>query len=231
MQVIVQAETRERVLVVDDEEKILSTQKRVLESIGFAVDTVGTGAEAVKRARHQYYDAFLVDMQMHPHDGPWTCRALLALNPDFLVMMLTGVVTDEAKVSAFEAGATDYLSKQMTYVELGARIRAHMRRLSRSHIRAVLQFGRLTADPTSRGVFVDGQLVKLSEQQTDLIWVLLRSPQTFFTAEQLHAAIRSEKKLKSTTRALQRLRAPLGDCGSMIQMVRGRGYCFDPGGT
>ena len=225
-----QPETRHRVLLVDDDEKILSTQKRVLESIGFDVDTVGTGAEAVERAQNQRYDVFLVDMHMEPHDGAWTCRTLLTLDPDAIVMMLSAVEKDEAKVAAFEAGATDYVIKSVTYVELGARIRGHIRRLSRPGTRTLLRFGRLTADPKTLAVYVDGQLAKLSEQQTALLWVLLEAPGKFYTAEELHAAIDSENKLTSTRRALQRLRQPLGECGHMIQVLHGRGYGFDPTG-
>ena len=215
---------RTRVLIVDDDEKGLRALRRGLESIGFEVDAAGTGADALERASKFHHDAFVVDMQMAPHDGLWTCRELLILDPDSIVIFRSGLETDEAKLAAFAAGASDYVPKTGTDAELGARVRAHLRRRGAR----MLHFGSLIADRSSGAVFVDGVLADLSEQQSRLFWLLIASPGKFQTTKELHVARGGHGELASTRRELQRLRRKLGKCGTMIRMVRCRGYCFDP---
>lgn len=216
-----------RLLFVDDDESMLSTQKRVLERVGLHVETVSSGEEAIRRAREQRFDAFLVDVKMEPHDGFWTCRELLAIDPDFVIIMLTGLESDEAHLAAIEAGATDYILKRTNFVVLGAIIRQRIReRRDRSH--GLLRFGRLTADPASRAVFIDGERVNLPEEETALFWFLVSSPGKWYRAEEIHETLRLKGKSRSTQRALQRLRELLGECGTVIQVAKGRGYCFRP---
>ena len=218
-----------RLLLVDDEDTFLSTQKRVLESIGFDVDCVATGAEAVERAKQHEYDAFLLDVRMEPNSGHWTCRRLRALDPLSVVIMLSAVDTDEARLAAIDAGATDYLLKNTRYVLLGARIRQRIReKRSRSNPPQLLTFGRLVADPSTRAVFVESVRVDLSGHETDLFWLLLSTPGKCHATDELHSAVGLSGNSHSTQKAVQRLRRKLGDCGNLIQTVKARGYCFCP---
>lgn len=218
-----------RLLLVDDEKTFLRTQQRVLRGIGFKVDTVTAGAEAVEWARHNECDAFLVDVAMEPTDGHSTCLQLRALDPESVVIMLTAVDTDDARLAAIEAGATDYLLKSASCALLGARIRQRIReKRSRSNPPRPLQSGRLTADPSTRAVFIDRVRVDLSEEESALFWFLVSSPGKWYRAEEIREALHLDGKSRSTQRALQRLRKLLGEVGGAIQVAKGRGYCFGP---
>lgn len=219
-----------RLLFVDDEERILSTHKRVYEHIGFVVDTAATGVDAIALAKRHAHDAFLVDVHMAPHDGNWTCERLLELDPESVVIMLSGVETDEAVLAAFAAGALDYLFKGTSPIKLAAHIRrrvADRRRCSST----VLRFGRLVADRATQTVLVDGALVLLGEKEFSLLWLLLNTPRKCYTARELHdKALGGSGKPNSVRKVVERTRRKLGDCGCMLLNAPGRGYCFNPSG-
>lgn len=214
-----------RLLFVDDEEAMLSTHKRVYEHIGFVVDTAATGVDAIALAKQHACDAFLVDVHMAPHDGNWTCERLLELDPQSVVIMLSGVETDEAVLAAFAAGAVDYLFKGTSPIKIAAHIRRRVKE-ALGRTATVLRFGRLAADTRTRAVYIDRVAVDLPEEEARLFWFLFSSPGEWFRAEEIQDALGLHGDVRSTQRALQRLRRSLGVCGEVIHAAKGRGYRF-----
>ncbi len=216
-----------RVLAVDGEESMLRTLQRVLTPFGFRIDTATSGAQAVEIATKESYDVYLVDMKMEPEDGLWTCRKLLAIDPYAVVLIVSGETAEEARVAAFQAGATDYVVKPFLPGELNERIRLRIRQ-SAKLARAKLEVGRLTADPETRAVYVDSVRVKFSAQESELFWILASSPGRFFSAELLGKLLTKPVSAATARKATRRMRERLGACSEMICTSTGQGYAFEP---
>ena len=99
------------VLLVDDEEDFVSVLAERLEARGLRADTAGDGETAVAKAGERHYDAILLDMAMPGMNGIETLNALLAINPDLQVILVTGEATLRQGVEAMKLGALDLLEK------------------------------------------------------------------------------------------------------------------------
>ena len=116
------------VLLVDDEEDFVEALAERLVARGLRADTAGSGAEAIARVKERAYDAVLLDMAMPGLDGLQTLKALLAINPDLQVILLTGRATLKQGVEAMKLGALDLLEKPADIATLEARIENAARR-------------------------------------------------------------------------------------------------------
>jgi DNA-binding NtrC family response regulator len=99
------------VLLVDDEEDFVSVLAERLEARGLGADTAGDGETAVEKAGEKHYDAILLDMAMPGMNGIETLKALLEINPDLQVILVTGHATLRQGVEAMKLGALDLLEK------------------------------------------------------------------------------------------------------------------------
>jgi DNA-binding NtrC family response regulator len=116
------------VLLVDDEEDFVNALAERLMARGLRADTAGSGAEALARVKARAYDAVLLDMAMPGLDGLQTLKALLAINPDLQVILLTGRATLGQGVEAMKLGALDLLEKPADITTIEARIESAARR-------------------------------------------------------------------------------------------------------
>ena len=114
--------TAKRVLLVDDEEEFVSVLAERLELRDLEVDTAGSGEVALEKAEQKAFDAILLDMAMPGMNGIDTLKALLGLNPDLQVILLTGRATMEQAVEAMKLGALDILEKPAVLENLVNRI-------------------------------------------------------------------------------------------------------------
>jgi DNA-binding NtrC family response regulator len=114
--------TARRVLLVDDEEEFVSVLAERLELRDLEVDTAGTGEVAVEKAEKKAFDAILLDMAMPGMNGIDTLKALLEVNPDLQVILLTGRATMEQAVEAMKLGALDILEKPAVLENVVSRI-------------------------------------------------------------------------------------------------------------
>src|SRR5688572_21065445 len=102
---------RARILVVDDEPIIREVLGTLLGTRGYRVQSSTSGEEALEEVTREEYDAVLLDLMLPGRDGIETLRAILARDPDQVVIMVTAFATVETAVSAIRAGAFDYISK------------------------------------------------------------------------------------------------------------------------
>jgi len=100
-----------KVLIVDDEKEFSDVLAERMESRGFEVDTVESGAEALEQVSKRNYDAIILDLAMPRMDGIETLRRLLEENADLQILLLTGHATMEKGIEAVKKGATDFLEK------------------------------------------------------------------------------------------------------------------------
>jgi DNA-binding NtrC family response regulator len=117
------AANRAAVLVCDDEPLIRDTLAEFLAQEGFAVEAVGSGEEAARRAADRFFDVVLCDVNLPGIDGIETLQRILAVNPESFVLLITAYGTVESAVEAFQRGAQDYLMKPILLDEVLGKIR------------------------------------------------------------------------------------------------------------
>jgi two-component system, OmpR family, response regulator len=162
-----------RVLLVDDEERLLGALRRGLAAEGFVVDTAATGPEGLQLARDGDFDVVVLDVMLPGLSGYEIVRRLRAESNWVPVLMLSAKDGEHDQADALDDGADDYLTKPFSFVVLLARIRALLRR-GASARPAVLEAGQVTLDPASREVRVAGRLVELTQREFALLEYLIR---------------------------------------------------------
>jgi DNA-binding response OmpR family regulator len=160
-----------RVLVVDDEERILDFLRSKLKVSGYEVLTASNGVEALEQVQAQEPELVVLDVLMPRMDGFETLKRLRTFSP-VPVMILSAKGTNADKVKGLQLGADDYLAKPFSPDELIARIEAVRRRLSpddKRKIREQLSLGDLVVDFKKRLIMVRGKEIRL----TRIEWLLL----------------------------------------------------------
>src|SRR5213078_2403945 len=139
-----------RVLVVDDEPRIVSFVSRALSREGLGVDSAYDGVRALDLARTRSYALVILDLLLPGLDGVSVLRGSLEHRPDQRVLVLSALSDVEWKVRCLEIGAADYLSKPFALAELVARVRARLRQPPAPAAPRVLVTGRLSLDLVRR---------------------------------------------------------------------------------
>ena len=176
-----------RILVVDDEPKIVQLVRDYLERAGFAVSTARDGNEALMRAHQERPDLIVLDLGLPELDGLEVTRRLRR-DSGVPIIMLTARHEETDKVVGLELGADDYVTKPFSPRELEARVRAVLRRQARDSD-DVLRASDLTLDIPRLRAEVAGRPVSLTATEFELLAALARQPGRVFTRAQLLDAI------------------------------------------
>jgi two-component system OmpR family response regulator len=179
--------TPARVLVVDDELSLAELLSRVLRYEGWTVETAGTGAEAVARAREFHPDAVILDMMLPDFDGLEVMRRLRADSPTVCVLFLTARDAVEDRVAGITAGGDDYVTKPFSLEEVLARLRGVLRRMGMSQTAgpSVLAVGDLTLDEDAHEVQRGGQRIDLTATEFELLRYLMHNPRRVVSKAQI----------------------------------------------
>ncbi|MGH8945613.1 MAG: response regulator [Acidimicrobiia bacterium] len=166
-----------RVLVVEDEEGLAESIRYALEAEGFEVLTAVTGLSGLEAARSSHPDLVLLDLMLPEMSGLDVCRQIRS-SSDVPIIVLTAKDSEADKVSGLELGADDYMTKPFSMRELIARVRAQLRRASRTGALAgtneVLRGGPVELDVDSHLARLDGREIELRPKEFDLLEALLR---------------------------------------------------------
>jgi two-component system alkaline phosphatase synthesis response regulator PhoP len=189
-----------RILVVDDEPKIVRLVRDYLEHGGFHVLVARDGPEALMRARTERPDLVVLDLGLPGLDGLDVTRALRR-DTSVPLIMLTARDSETDKVLGLELGADDYLTKPFSPRELVARIRAVLRRHERDTSTDVIRVGELELDIPRLRVTLSGRGVTLTASEFELLATMARQPGRIFTRGQLLDAIRGQA-IESYERAI-----------------------------
>jgi two-component system response regulator ResD len=181
-------ETKQRILVVDDEADIRDVIELYLERAGYLVDTAPDGEAALAMiARHQP-DLIVLDLMM-PKMGGLELTRLIREHWNIPIIMLTSRDEESDRVFGLELGADDYVTKPFSPREVAARVKAVLRRGAANPGQAdhqtSIKRGDLTIDRATRLVRVKSQSVKLTVKEFDLLWTLAERPGRVFTREEL----------------------------------------------
>jgi two-component system KDP operon response regulator KdpE len=163
----------QRILVVDDEPQILRALGTTLRGAGYIVETAATAESALATAAAQPPDAVILDLVLPDGSGTDVCRDLRTWT-DAPVIVLSAVGEEREKIAALDAGADDYVTKPFSVDELLARLRAVLRRLAPQE-GPILAVGDLQIDVPQRLVTRDGERVRLTPHEFDLLRVLAQN--------------------------------------------------------
>ena len=177
-----------RILVVDDEPKIVRLVADYLEAAGFAVLTARSGDEALMRVRTDAPDLVVLDLGLPALDGLDVARAIRRTG-DVPIIMLTARDGETDRVIGLELGADDYVTKPFSPRELVARVRAVLRRRAGMADMEVLHAGDLELDLPRMRVTRAGEAIELTATEFTLLAFMARQPGRVFTRSQLLDAI------------------------------------------
>jgi DNA-binding response OmpR family regulator len=162
-----------RLLVVEDEQRIVDILKDGLESAGFIVDAVNTATGALNALSDIPYDAAVLDLGLPDGDGLEVLKSARAHGVQIPVLVLTARDAIDHRVCGLDAGADDYLVKPFAIQELVSRVKALLRRPGGA-LGAVLKAGNLAFDTIGREVTVSGSPVQFSRRELSILEILLR---------------------------------------------------------
>lgn len=225
------------VLVVEDEANI-----RELLALHLRLETLtpveaADGHAGLELARTQPFDLIILDLMLPGLDGVTVCRAIRreSMNAATPVLMLTARRDEADKVVGLDSGADDYLTKPFGVRELMARVRALLRRTPRHAADEAgesrpLAYKHIEMDPARRRVRAHGQLLDLTANEFQLLYVLLAQPGIVFTRETLLRRVWTDERhvtVRSVDTLVKRLRRKLDDDPAQLAVIAtvwGAGY-------
>lgn len=223
----------QRILVVDDDKKIVRLVQAYLEKGGFTVLTAFDGETALHTIRRERPDLVVLDLMLPDRDGWDITRivrgdAALAATP---IVMLTARVEDADKLTGFETGADDYIPKPFNPAEVVARVRAVLRRATGAPVQShVLQLGGLRLDLDRHELSCSGRTVELTPTEFDLLRFMAEHPGHAFTRLELiekGLGYSYEGEERTVDTHIKNLRKKMGisaDNPAYIETVYGVGY-------
>jgi DNA-binding response OmpR family regulator len=225
-----------RVLVVEDEQDIAALIKHTLERNGDAqVELAYTGDTALRVARELSPDVVILDLNLPVINGVDVCR-LLRERPETVdagIIILTARSGETDRVAGLDLGADDYITKPFSLRELGARVRAVLRRRQRgvpAMPRPAVYTGKhLAADFDAVSIRVDGRAVRLTRREFELLRYLIENRNRVVSRDRLLERVWGYERVIETRSVdvhVGRLRAKLGEAGAQIETVVGLGYRF-----
>jgi DNA-binding response OmpR family regulator len=216
-----------RILVTEDEPRILSFVTRALEAEGFLTDSAGDGVQALELARSQHYDLVVLDLLLPGVDGLSVLRELRHGDPELPVVILSARSDLPTKLRGFDLGANDYVQKPFALDELIARIRAHLRRPhSDEDEERMLHAGNLVLDLARRQARQGTAVVDLTQREFRLLLYLAERRGEVVSRERLLAEVwgyHFDPGSNVVDVCVRRVRKKLGQ-DSPIETVRNVGY-------
>jgi DNA-binding response OmpR family regulator len=184
------------VLVCDDDREIVEAIRIYLEQEGYEVLTAYDGEQAVSQIKTKKVDLLVIDVMMPKLDG---IRATLQIRKESLVpiIILSAKSEDTDKILGLNVGADDYLTKPFNPLELVARVKSQLRRYSMMKTPEPVsdmtyRLGGLEVNDDRKEVYVDGELVKMTPIEYNILLLLLRHPGKVFSSRQIYENIWNE---------------------------------------
>ncbi|WP_409344893.1 response regulator transcription factor [Paenibacillus sp. MBLB4367] len=223
---------REKILVVDDDDKIISMLRRSLAFEGYTVFTADNGQEGLKQVLEQEPDLIVLDVMMPKVDGWEVVRRLREGGADTPVLMLTAKDEVGDRVKGLDLGADDYLVKPFALEELLARVRVLLRRKAQRSEQAAsnrVSYEDIVMDLDTREVFRSEKRVELTTKEFDLLHLFLQNPKRVLSRDLIMEKIwgydySGESNVLEVYIALIRQKTEEYGGKRIIQTVRGAGY-------
>ena len=217
-----------RLLVIEDDPRLLNVIVREFTEEGYAVNGVSDGNEGLFEAQHTSYDAIILDVMLPGIDGWEILRRIREDKSTTPVLMLTSKDLTTDRVRGLDLGADDYLTKPFELDELFARVRSIIRRAS-SMASSIVEIGDIAVDLSARRVSKSGQPVELTAREYTLVEALAyrkgRVVEKAFLTEQLSDDFNEVNLSNMVEVHLCNVRKKLGK--DFVRTVRGLGYIVE----
>lgn len=216
---------------VEDDDNIRELVVYTLNQMGMPTRGFACAEVFWREMDKELPELVLLDVMLPGEDGLQILKKLHGdqKTADIPVVMITAKGTEFDRVQGLDLGADDYVVKPFGMAELIARVRARLRRIAPKVESDALTFGRLTLDRRAHEVLVAGQPVALTIKEYDLLKLMMENAGMAFSREQLLEKVWDygyDGGSRTVDVHVQTLRAKLGECGNMIETVRGVGYRF-----
>jgi len=225
------APARHSILVVDDEERLRSLLRLYLENAGYEVTEAAAGREGLESFKVGRFDLVILDLMLPDVDGWTVCRSIRA-EGDVPIIMLTALGSESERLLGFDLGADDYVVKPFSPKELVSRVKALLRRASRTEPEpGPIRQGPLEIDPGTRLVKLADREVSLTPTEFELLLTLARHPRQVFSRDKLLSDVWGYDYYgdpRTVDTHVKNLREKLGAGGRLIATVWGVGYRFEP---
>ncbi|MFN3691384.1 MAG: response regulator transcription factor [Fervidobacterium sp.] len=173
-----------KIMIVEDDKKLRRLLEMEIEHEGYEFVSFESGLDAIEEFKNENPDLVILDVMLPDMDGYEVARTLRKLSPDILILMLTALSMKKDKLSGFDAGADDYLTKPFDNEELLARIKALLRRKYISTSKPI-KLGKLEIHENQRRVILDEKEIELSKTEFDLLLYLVKNKDRVVSKEEI----------------------------------------------
>lgn len=221
----------QKILLVDDEEKMRQVIRIFLEKEGYLVEEACNGKDALEKFEDSEYSLLMLDVMMPQVDGWTVCRKVRDTS-NVPVIMLTARGEEYDKLFGFELGVDDYITKPFSPKEVVARVKAVLKRSKGNNTRIqeneLLKIGEsVKINLPSQQIFIEDSEISLTPKEFDLIRFLAQNPERVYTREQLLDNVWGYDfygDLRTVDTHIKQLREKLGCYKNCIHTVWGKGY-------
>ncbi len=216
------------ILVLDDEKEIADLVEVYLKNENYNVFKFYDSKEALKCIENQKLDFAILDVMIKDVDGFEICKKIRDKGLNFPVIMLTAKIEDKDKIQGLTLGADDYITKPFGMMEFIARVRAVLRRAGKEEKENdVLETGDLQIQVKQHQVLAKGEKVTLTLKEFELLKFLMENKGIVLTRDRLLGHVWGydfDGETRTVDVHVRTLRQKLGECGELIETVRGVGY-------
>lgn len=223
---------QQKLLIVDDEEKIIEVLREYAEFEHYEVDSASNGMEAIQQCRNNKYDLVIMDVMMPKLDGFSAVKEIKKIC-DVPVIMLSARGEEYDKLFGFELGVDDYVVKPFSPKEVMARVAAVLKRrtaASGEKNGPVYKFEGLEVDMVGRNVYVDGEKAELTPKEYELLFYMVKNKGKALSRETLLKDVWAFEFIgedRTIDTHVKMLRSNLKQYRKFIITLRGHGYKFD----
>lgn len=220
-----------RLLVAEDDPKLLKTLMHIFTSNKFSADGVTNGRDALTYAQSMEYDGLVLDIMMPGLDGIQVLQTLRQSGVTTPALFLTARTEVEQRVEDLDAGADDYLPKPFSTAELLARVRAMLRRKD-TYLPDLLALGEVTLNRSTYQLCWQDRVQALSGKEFQILEMLMQAPGSIFTTERFITHLWGWDATVDTSVVwvhISNLRKKINALGAPldIRFVRGAGYALE----
>jgi two-component system copper resistance phosphate regulon response regulator CusR len=219
-----------KILIIEDDEKIVSFLKKGLEEESYIVDTAFDGEEGLYLTSIYEYDLILLDVMMPKKDGIQVCRRLREQNINTAIIMLTAKDTTEDKIKGLDIGANDYLAKPFSFSELLARIRVQLRTATLNQ--STLKIADLELNIVTKQVKRENQEISLTAKEFSILEYLMKNENSVLSETLIQDALSNLNELHMSNvvnvyiyRLRNKIDKPFDK--QLIKTVRGMGFTIN----
>lgn len=216
-----------KLLLVEDEAKLIEALTHLLKKNGYMVDAALNGETGCEMACTGIYDLIILDRMLPRQDGLSILREIRSLGLDMPVIFLTAKDTPQDRTEGLDAGADDYLVKPFSIDELLARLRALSRRKGKELAQDTFGAAGLIFDPLRSQVKKGDEVIQLTVKESQLLELLIRNHDRVVTKQRIMEKVwgyNSETDMANVNLYIHYLRKKLNV--GCIKTVRGIGYYF-----